>query len=179
MERRIEHGRFIAPTRALLSANASVAVDLHALRLLFPLSQRCQVQPRLQAQVDVGRMSSRLENFQLQGAMCLGAALAQYGEVGKYSKHRCGSTVLAATVAITPLERSTGSGSRASSAGLYPGGTYDTNVATATQWAHLVLETGSLSSHVTGILWSCHRVGASFSAFQRRLHACLSFSVCV
>ena len=43
MERRIEHGRFIAPTRALLSANASVAVDLHALRLLFPLSQRCQV----------------------------------------------------------------------------------------------------------------------------------------
>lgn len=58
-------------------------------------------QPRLQAQVDVGRMSSRLEDFQVQGAMCLGAALAQYGEVGKYSKHRCGrvDTASATTVA--------------------------------------------------------------------------------
>lgn len=46
-------------------------------------------------------MSSRLEDFQVQGAMCLGAALAQYGEVGKYSKHRCGrvETVSATTAA--------------------------------------------------------------------------------
>lgn len=45
-------------------------------------------QPRLQAQVDVGAISGRMEDFQVQGAMCLGASLAQYGEVGKYSKYR-------------------------------------------------------------------------------------------
>ena len=64
----------------------------HACCRVFPVAHVPRSQPRLQAQVDVGVMSSRLEDFQLQGAMCLGAALAQYGEVGKYSKHRCEST---------------------------------------------------------------------------------------
>lgn len=47
-------------------------------------------QPRLQAQVDLGAISCLLEHFQLQGAMCLGASAARYGEVGRYFKYRYG-----------------------------------------------------------------------------------------
>lgn len=57
--------------------------------VLFPSAFFTRSQPRLQAHVDLGAMSFLLEHFQLQGAMCLGASAARYGEVGKYFKHRC------------------------------------------------------------------------------------------
>lgn len=56
------------------------------------ISRYARSLPKLQAQVDVGAISGRLEDFQLQGAMCLGASLARYGEVEKYSKYRCDLT---------------------------------------------------------------------------------------
>lgn len=45
----------------------------------------------LQAQVEVGRISARVEDFQVQNAMCLAATMAHYLEVGKYFKYRCGN----------------------------------------------------------------------------------------
>ena len=47
-------------------------------------------------------MSSRVEDFQLQGGMCLGAALARYEEVGKYSKYRCEQRLK--VISYTPQE---------------------------------------------------------------------------
>ncbi|CAN0444210.1 unnamed protein product, partial [Ectocarpus sp. 12 AP-2014] len=62
-------------------------VDANA-RVALSVDPSDRSQPRVQAQVELGTISCQLEHFQLQGAMCLGASVARYGEVGKYFKHR-------------------------------------------------------------------------------------------
>ncbi|CAN0566451.1 unnamed protein product, partial [Ectocarpus sp. 12 AP-2014] len=62
-------------------------VDANA-RVALSVDPSDRSQPRVQAQVELGTISCQLEHFQLQGAMCLAASVARYGEVGKYFKHR-------------------------------------------------------------------------------------------